>query len=80
MTPRPGEAKRILLERLERTSQSLQVEKELGAPAEPEHTFEEVMEMIHAHLEESRIRREENEKRMAERRWPHAHPTSRFST
>jgi hypothetical protein len=64
----PGDAKRILLERLERTSRCLQVERELGATVEPEPTFEEAREMIHAHLEESRIRREENEKRIAEHR------------
>jgi hypothetical protein len=61
-------------------NRSLQVERALGALVEPELSFEEVKEMIHAHLEQNRIRREENEKRMAERRWPYAHPASRFST
>jgi hypothetical protein len=76
--PTPGYARRILEERLERMHRCIQAERERGAFVEPEPTVEEVLEMIHAHLEENRIRGEENEKRIAELRLTGRFPAYRF--
>ncbi len=73
-----GYARRFLEERLEAMSRSLQGERDRGEYVEPVLSVEEVRAMIHARLEESRIRREDNEKRAAERRWPHRYRTSSF--
>jgi hypothetical protein len=68
--PTPGDARRILEERLERMHRCIQAERDRGEFVEPPNlTVEQVTEMIHARLEENRIQREENEKRIAERRW-----------
>jgi hypothetical protein len=72
-----SDARRILLQRLERMSRSLQVERDLGVLMEPGPTFDEVQEMLHKHLKESRIRREENEKRIAEHRFLSRYNSSR---
>ena len=73
-----GEARRLLEERLEKMSRWIQGERDRGEFVEPNLTFEEVKQMVHAHLEENRIRREENEKRTAERRLTRRHHASRF--
>ena len=73
-----GDSKRILLERIERIRRCNQAARDSGEFVEPHHTIEEVKEMLHTHLEESRIRREENEKRIAERRWASRYSASRF--
>src|SRR5579863_844880 len=57
-----GEARRLLEERLDRMHLRLQAATDCGECGAPNLTFEEVQDMIHAHLEENRIRREENEK------------------
>jgi hypothetical protein len=44
----------------------------------PRRTFEDVQEMIRAHLEENRIRRQENESRIAARRFTGRYTGSRF--
>jgi hypothetical protein len=73
-----GEARRLLEERLEKMSQWIQGERDRGEFVEPNLTFEEVQEMVHSHLEENRIRREENEKRTAARHLTRRHTASRF--
>ena len=73
----PGDARRILEERLERMHRCMQADRDRGKFVEPERTFEEVKEMIHAHLEENRIRREEDEK-IAARRPISRYPAYRF--
>jgi hypothetical protein len=72
-----GDARRLMEERLERMSLCLQGSRDRGEFVEPNPTFEEVKQMVHAHLEESRIRHEENEKRMAARRLIHRRTASR---
>jgi hypothetical protein len=64
-----GDARRLMEERLNAIHLRLQAAIDCGECEAPNCTFEEVQRMIHAHLEGSRIRREENEKRIAERRW-----------
>jgi hypothetical protein len=73
-----GHARRFLEERLDAMSRRLQGERDRDEFVEPERSVEEITAMIHAHLEESRIRREENEKRAAERHWPHRYRASSF--
>lgn len=63
-----GDARRLMEERLKRMSRRLQGERDRGEVVEPNLTFEEVEKIVHAHLEENPVRREENEKRTAERR------------
>jgi hypothetical protein len=65
----PGDARRILEERLERMHRCIQAQREFDECVEPNLTAEEVKDMIRAHLEENRIRREENERQIAEHRW-----------
>jgi hypothetical protein len=73
-----GDARRFMEERLEAMSRSIQVERERGEFVEPDLSVEEVTAMIQAHLEESRIRREEDEKQIAARRPMGRYPVHRF--
>jgi hypothetical protein len=75
-----GDARRLMEEQLAAMSRRMQVVRDRDEFVESAHTFEEVRGMIHAHLEESGIRREENKIRAAESHWRHRHPASRLST
>ena len=75
-----GDARRLTEERLEKMHLRLQAATDCGECEAPNLTFEEVQDMIHTHLEENRIRREENEKRAAERYWPPRYRASKFPT
>jgi hypothetical protein len=52
----------------------MQPEIDSGELVVPDVTAEEVLEMIHAHLEESRVRREHYEKLSAAHRWGREYP------
>ena len=73
----PGDARRSLEERLERMHQCIQAERDRGEFVEPDLSIEEITAMIHAHLEETRIQREEHEK-IAGRRSMGRYPDYRF--
>jgi hypothetical protein len=73
-----GYARRLLEERLERMSRCIEVARDCGEYVEPDLSVEEVTAMIHAHLEESRIRREEDERRIAAHRSMGRYPAYRF--
>jgi len=75
-----GEARRIFMERLERISRAMQAERDCGDFVASTRTFEEVRQMVYKHLEESRTRREENERRESERRWSGRLPARRLRT
>jgi hypothetical protein len=73
-----GDARRLLEKRLDSMSRRLLGEGDRDEFAEPELSVEEVTAMIHAHLEETRIRREDDEKQLAAR-WPMGrYPAYRF--
>ena len=76
----PGEARRLLEEKIEAVRLRKEPEIDSGESEEPTVTAEQVAEMLHALLEENRIRREEYEKQPAARRWGRASPAFRFST
>jgi hypothetical protein len=65
----PGEARRLLEEKLDAVSSHIQAARDSGEWEEPDVTAEQVAEMVHALLEESRIQREEYAKQTATRRW-----------
>jgi hypothetical protein len=76
----PGEARRLLEEKLDAVRRRMQPGIDRGEYETPNVTAEQVEEMLHAHFEESRIRREEYEQQSAARRWGRASLASRFST
>ncbi len=75
--PVPGEARRILEEKLDAVRLRMQLAIDSGECEEPEVSAEQVEEMLRAHFEESRIRREEYEKQSAARRLGRESPAFR---
>jgi hypothetical protein len=74
----PGEAGRLLEAQIDSVRLRLKLDSEEDAA--PDVPVELVEALIHAHLEENRLRREESEKRTAAPRWGRTFPTRRFST
>jgi hypothetical protein len=72
----PGEGRRLLEAQIAAVHLRLQPEMESEEYVAPDP--EEVKAMIHAHLEENRVRREEQVKQAAASRWGRAFPTRRF--
>jgi hypothetical protein len=76
----PGEARRLLEEKIEAVRLRMEPEIDSSECEAPNVTDEQVAEMLHALLEENRVRREEYEKQSAARHWGRASTGSRFST
>jgi hypothetical protein len=76
--PPPGEARRLLEAKIDAVRLRLQPEIESEGYVAPDPEL--VMAMLHAHLEESRLRREENERLSEAHQRSRAFPTRRFST
>ncbi len=80
MVPMPGEARRLLEEKIEAVRLRMEPAIDSGEYEEPDVSAEQVAAMLHALLEGNRIRREEYEKRSAASRWGRASPGFGFST
>ncbi len=78
--PMPGEARRLMEEKLDAVRLRMQPAIDSGEWEEPDVTEEQVAEMLHAILDGNRIRREEYEKQTAARRWGRESPTFRRTT
>jgi hypothetical protein len=76
----PGEARRLLEEKIDAVRLRMQPAIGSGGHEEPDVSAEQVAAMLHAHLEGNRIRREEYEKRSATRRWSRTSLGFGFST
>jgi hypothetical protein len=76
----PGEARRLMEEKLDAVRRRMQPAIDSGEYEAPDVTAEQVAAMLRAHLEESRILREQYEKRCAVSRWGRASPGCRSST
>ena len=77
--PMPGEARRLLEEKIEAVRLRMEPAIDSGEFEQPDVSADQVAAMLDALLGENRIRREEYEERSAARRWGRA-PGSRFST
>jgi hypothetical protein len=67
--PMPGEARRLLEQKLDAVRLRTQAAIDCGECEEPGVAAEQVAETLHALLEENRIRRKEYERRSAVRGW-----------
>lgn len=76
----PGEARRILEEKLDRVRRRMPPAIDSGECVVSDATAEQVAAMLHALLEGNRIQREEYEKRSAASPWGRASPTFRPAT
>ena len=75
--PMPGEARRLLEEKIEAVRLRMQPAIDSGEWEDPGVTAEQVEEMLHALLEENRIQREEYAKQTAAHCWGRESPTFR---
>ncbi len=78
--PMPGEARRLLEEKLDAIRLRMQPAIDSGEWEDPDVTAEQVEEMLRAHFEESRVRHEEYEKQTAARHWGRESPAFRRTT
>ncbi len=76
----PGEARRLLEEKIEAVRLRMEPAIDGGEHEEPDVSAEQVAATLHALLEGNRIRREEYEKQSAARRWGRTSPGFGFST
>ncbi len=75
--PMPGEARRLMEEKLDAVRLRMQPAIDSGEWEAPDVTTEQVEVMLRALLEESRIQREEHERQTAARRWGRESPAFR---